>query len=275
MPRWTRCRPLELRCPICLDQASEAAKLPCGHALCGECLVSYVESLVNQGSSAAVFQIFQIWFGKVAAEQLVCPLPECRSSLPPNTLSELIRDRDGGAELFQRLIDFQAQRFVPEQGDDERLLNCPTAGCMKMLVPLELVEARADVNCPQCRQSFCAGCCQASHLGSCEEAELRRLDPEMRKLMEQESWVRCPACRHLCERESGCNFMTCPSEQCKGATFFCYLCGELLAASDHASHYEGFRGAIGLRGPFGSVCLNRQASSENFLPLVWAQVVYR
>lgn len=31
------------------------------------------------------------------------------------------------------------------------------------------------VNCPECRQSFCAACCQAAHgLESCEAAELQR-----------------------------------------------------------------------------------------------------
>merc|ERR1712238_278925 len=70
----------------------------------------------------------------------------------------------------------------------------------------------------------------------------------------------CPNCRSLCERESGCNFMTCPSEECQSKVHFCYLCGELLAASDHASHYEGFEGAVGRMGPFGSVCLNKRVA---------------
>ena len=48
-------------------------------------------------------------------------------------------------ELFQRLLDFQAQRFVPEPDDGERLLNCPTPGCVKMLVPVSLVEQKTDV----------------------------------------------------------------------------------------------------------------------------------
>ena len=70
------------------------------------------------------------------------------------------------------------------------------------------------VNCPQCRQSFCAACTQPSHIESCDEAELKRMDPAIRELMSKQNWKRCPVCRHLCERESGCNFMTCPSEQC-------------------------------------------------------------
>eukprot|EP00434_Breviolum_minutum_P020780 symbB.v1.2.018328.t1/scaffold1417.1/size119926/2 len=254
MARWARARkaaevkPVETlppverqRCPICLEDGdSQWVVLPCQHALCRECLVNYVESLVNQG--------------KVAAEQLACPLPECRSPVPTDVLQAQLH----APELFQRLLDFQAQRFVPEPDDGERLLNCPTPGCVKMLVPVSLVEQKADVNCPQCKQSFCTACTQPAHLGTCEDAELQRMDPQLREMIKKENWKRCPVCRHLCERESGCNFMTCPSEQCKGETYFCYLCGELLTSSDHAAHYEGFEGAIGLRGPFGSVCMNKR-----------------
>ena len=55
--------------------------LPCQHALCGECLVNYVESLVNQG--------------KVAAEQVACPLPECRHPVPSNVLQAHLEGHDG------------------------------------------------------------------------------------------------------------------------------------------------------------------------------------
>ena len=72
----------------------------------------------------------------------------------------------------------------------------------------------AEVNCPQCKQSFCTACTQPAHLGTCEDAELQRMDPQLREMIKRENWKRCPVCRHLCERESGCNFMTCPSEQC-------------------------------------------------------------
>ena len=55
--------------------------LPCQHALCGECLVNYVESLVNQG--------------KVAAEQVACPLPECQHPVPSNVLQAHLEGHDG------------------------------------------------------------------------------------------------------------------------------------------------------------------------------------
>jgi len=170
--------------------------------------------------------------------------------------------RGGAQRLHERLLDFQAQRI--EAGEGERLVACPTADCGKLLLPAEVADACDDVTCPTCRKSFCAGCCQASHPGmTCDAAELERMDPQFRKLLEKETWVRCPSCRHLCERESGCNFMTCPSEKCQSKTHFCYLCGEILAVADHVGHYEGFEGAVGRMGPFGSVCRNKQTADPS------------
>lgn len=246
---------LEARCPVCLEAAGAQggdAGLSCGHGFCASCAAHYVESLVDTG--------------RVSSEELCCPRPECRRPMEPDLLARLLRGPAaatvGGERLLHRLLDFQARRFVPEAGDGERLVACPTASCGKLLVPQALVEARETIVCPECAQAFCAACSLPAHAGStCEDAELAelgRLDPALRRLIENETWTRCPACRSLCERESGCNFMTCPSEDCRGKTHFCYLCGELLAASDHAGHFEGFEGAVGSRGPFGSMCQNRR-----------------
>jgi len=177
--------------------------------------------------------------------------------MPNEFISELLLLREAGVQLYERLLDFQARRFVPEAESGECFVTCPTAGCTQMLVPSEHVRDRRVVVCLVCTQPFCASCSQPAHVGlSCEAAEYERMDPELRRLIAANNWKRCPSCRHLCERESGCNFMTCPSEHCKGQTHFCYLCGELLTAADHAAHYEGFEGAIGRQGPFGSVCQN-------------------
>jgi len=237
------------RCPICLEtvpaDADCDADLPCGHMACASCIVLYLESRVNAG--------------EVSPSDLCCPLPECRQPMPDAFISGLLTSSEGGTQLHQRLLDFQAQRFVPEPEAGECLVTCPSAGCGKLLVPVEFVTDRRDVVCPLCTQPFCASCCHPAHAGvSCKEAEHETMDPELRRLIAAENLKQCPSCRHLCQRESGCNFMTCPSEQCKGQTYFCYICEEALAASDHAAHYEGFEGAAGRAGPFGSVCLNRR-----------------
>lgn len=243
-----------LRCPICLDDAESPTFFECGHSACSECLVDYLNSLVGSG--------------QVSGDQMRCPIPDCRQTFSKDFLARVLlcgrRDEQHeqrGKQLHDKLLDFQAQRYVPEADDNEKLVACPTAGCGQILVPTQVVNARENVTCPVCSAVFCAACSQLSHGNlSCETAELQRMDPELRKLLGQEDWVRCPSCRNLCERESGCNFMTCPSAQCQSQTHFCFLCGELLAATDHASHYEGFEGAVGRRGPFGSVCLNKRTT---------------
>ncbi|CAE7032510.1 RNF217 [Symbiodinium sp. KB8] len=86
------------RCPICLDNVVGQARLTCEHMLCAECLLRYVESLVNQG--------------KVAAEQLACPLPSCRTPIATNALAELLRLQPKGDDVYQRLLDFQVTPYV-------------------------------------------------------------------------------------------------------------------------------------------------------------------
>lgn len=233
------------RCPVCLEDVEADAELECGHAFCASCAVEYVKSLVNEG--------------KVSDQDLSCPETSCRHPFGDVLLRRLLISGPEGNLLYERLLDFQARRFIPEPGADEKLVACPTAGCSKALVPMDLVKACSEVCCPTCQRLFCAACSQASHVGTtCEAAELERMDPELRRLIAAQSWKRCPACRNLCERQSGCNFMTCPSEQCQSRVHFCYLCGVLLAAADHSAHFEGFEGALGKRGPFGSICANHR-----------------
>ncbi|CAD8091271.1 unnamed protein product [Paramecium sonneborni] len=44
---------------------------------------------------------------------------------------------------------------------------------------------------------------------------------------------RCPKCKNLCEKISGCNFMYC---RCK--TNFCFLCDVELIEAYHSSHFQ-------------------------------------
>jgi len=239
-----------IRCAICLEDVgfSSDAGLPCGHGVCGDCAVSYLESKVDSGD--------------VSADRLSCPIPACRLPIPDGDIARLLRATQEGSHVYARLLDLQAQRFIPDEGDGEQLVTCPSPGCGKVLVPSASVAAKEEIQCPTCFNLFCAGCGHPAHRGmECEEAELQRMDPALRKLLESENWTRCPICRNACERESGCNFMTCPSERCQGKTYFCYLCGELLTQADHAAHYEGFEEAVGREGAFGSVCRNRRVKT--------------
>eukprot|EP00929_Paragymnodinium_shiwhaense_P088613 TRINITY_DN48927_c0_g1_i2.p1 TRINITY_DN48927_c0_g1~~TRINITY_DN48927_c0_g1_i2.p1 ORF type:complete len:452 (+),score=23.29 TRINITY_DN48927_c0_g1_i2:61-1416(+) len=246
------------RCPICLDdvEPQDDACLPCGHLACATCVAMYLASCIDDGRVSD-------------KDDLCCSLPSCRRPFPEHLISSILHENhpsgpEAGARAYERLLDFQARRFVPEPSEGERLVACPTPGCSKLLVENVLVEKAKDVTCPLCACRFCAACSQASHPGmTCESAELARMDPKLLELLKSQNWKRCPECRSLCERDSGCNFMTCPSERCQGKTHFCYLCGVILTAAEHASHFEGFEGAVGRMGPFGSVCMNYREADHS------------
>lgn len=63
--------------------------------------------------------------------------------------------------------------------------------------------------------------------------EFQALPPELHSaedaalmlLAKQGHWKRCPSCRHMVERLTGCNHMVC---RCGNA--FCYACGALYHA---------------------------------------------
>ena len=69
----------------------------------------------------------------------------------------------------------------------------------------------------------------------------------MKKLIQEEGMKKCPSCGIPTSRESGCNFMTCPSQICRGRKHFCYLCGKALSEEEHFSHYKS-------TGVFGDRC---------------------
>eukprot|EP00746_Dinoflagellata_sp_MGD_P026919 gnl/MRDRNA2_/MRDRNA2_163438_c0_seq1.p1 gnl/MRDRNA2_/MRDRNA2_163438_c0~~gnl/MRDRNA2_/MRDRNA2_163438_c0_seq1.p1 ORF type:complete len:341 (+),score=39.21 gnl/MRDRNA2_/MRDRNA2_163438_c0_seq1:307-1329(+) len=204
-------------------------------------------------------------------------MPQCKSTIPQELIRTQLSSTDGGVAVYQRMLDFQAHRFVPDDEDHEHLVSCPSPGCGKFLVPKTYVSECLTVTCPECQASLCAACSQIAHApSSCKDAEDARMDTEFAQLLDSEDWVRCPVCRYVCERGHGCNFMTCPSERCQGKTYFCYICGEQLTAADRFDHYRGFENAVGenvdggpVRAPwaYGSVCQNRPHVKNRSLPV--------
>lgn len=97
---------------------------------------------------------------------------------------------------------------------------CPFKDCSAMMLILENEEegVMREAECPVCHRLFCAGCCVAWHCGvSCEEfqslneSEREREDLLLRELAEEKKWKRCPQCKFLVEKISGCLHITCRS----------------------------------------------------------------
>eukprot|EP00928_Gymnodinium_smaydae_P087104 TRINITY_DN71438_c0_g1_i1.p1 TRINITY_DN71438_c0_g1~~TRINITY_DN71438_c0_g1_i1.p1 ORF type:complete len:337 (-),score=62.68 TRINITY_DN71438_c0_g1_i1:344-1354(-) len=233
-------------CPLCFDSLTfdESVELDCLHRFCQDCFGRHLELKIREK--------------RVREEELSCPMPGCGCKVTDLQVEGAVR----ATPLWDRFLATRAQSWRPRSGDGDKLCQCPTPNCGSFLVPGG--TAKAEVRCPECKVRFCAHC-EASHPGvSCkqfaakrrEEARQAPGEAELAEAMRQEGWQRCPKCSAICERQQGCNYMTCPSDVCRGKTNFCYVCGDELTWYEHATHFPS--------GPFANVC--RKVDRTHELP---------
>lgn len=226
-------------CPVCLEKVKMdgSIQLDCDHRFCANCFSSYVSG--------------KIMDGQVAADELVCPLPDCKTEI---TVAQV--EGTASSPVWEKFLQFRMDLW--ECRADGRVIECPTQKCGKFLVELNVDIA----TCPRCGQEFCGRCGDQKHEGiSCDSLKAWRqqndAEESFEELMEQQQWRRCPRCRAPSERESGCNFMQCRSSICRKRTYWCYVCGKELSKEEHYAHFP--------RGPYEDECCETdQAPFECF-----------
>merc|ERR1712217_405097 len=181
----------------------------------------------------------------VADNELVCPMPGCGAEITVMQVEGAMT----GTALWEKFLQFRMNLWVPSSTDGA-IVECPTPGCGKFVVPRGMEFAA----CPVCKREFCPKCGLDKHEGSTCEAyrawlnENSNAERHFEELMAQEQWKRCPVCSAPSERESGCNFMQCRSATCRKKTYWCYVCGKNLPKAEHYAHYP--------RGPYEDECNN-------------------
>lgn len=218
-------------CPLCIERYTidQGIELDCKHSLCVECFKNYLESKIKEA--------------QVAEDELICPIPKCKREI---TVAQ-VEGAMAGSPLWDKFLHFRMNLWRPTD-EEGRIVECPTPDCNRFLVP----PGDDFVRCPRCRVEFCPKCGSKEHKGvTCEQyrawqAQNANVDQNFEELMAAEQWRRCPACSAPSERESGCNFMQCRSENCRKRTYWCYVCGLQLRKEDHYSHYP--------RGPYEDEC---------------------
>ncbi|CAD7969727.1 unnamed protein product [Amoebophrya sp. A120] len=247
-------------CPLCFEDfpETEMITLDCKHRFCSEDFLNFLTSKITDG--------------QVADDELTCPMPECREKQkkdPSNNLhaattipvhlieTELrlkkqqrktIAEGERLEELWEKFLQFRLKIFQPKTG---KIVLCPKCET-QTIVNQNLIS----VTCPECSHKFCPKCGEKPHpkFAKCEDykqylLETSQGDQKLETLLEEENWCRCPVCSIPVERESGCNFMQCPSPLCRNKTFFCYVCGEKVDKDNHYAHYQ--------KGPYEDFCVNR------------------
>jgi len=237
-------------CPLCFEttRLDHGVELDCRHRVCRGCFSGYLQVKITEK--------------RVTEEELCCPMPVCKGEVTVPQLEGVLR----GTPLWDRFLATRAELWRPSlpsgasgRGQAELLCECPSPACgERFLVPPSVAEAR----CPKCTRSFCR--CRSRHPGqSCEAcatggASTQSADQELEQLIAQNRWQRCPKCGSVSERETGCNYMTCFSEKCRGKVCFCYLCGVELSTIEHYTHFP--------HGLFENACVKVDRRDDEAMP---------
>ncbi|KAF8931811.1 hypothetical protein BGZ47_011686 [Haplosporangium gracile] len=173
----------------------EALKLGCSlhtgkdHAFCLECLARYIDTQV-----------------KAQAWPIVCPHENCQEVVSSFAVETLL-----GSEALQW------HRLAVEHAIQKKIY-CPSNACGRLIDGDRNDEGEpVDRHCPYCNKPFCAMCHGEAHKGiNCQQ----RLDKIFQNMATDSKWKSCPSCKHMIEKESGCDHMT-----CRCGNQFCYVCG--------------------------------------------------
>ncbi|ETV85027.1 hypothetical protein, variant 1 [Aphanomyces astaci] len=204
-------------CPICLDPvvpnpsspAADAAgvsttmteptsyELSCSHVYCYHCIKTYVAKKVDDR--------------KVDADQLTCPMVECRSAISVVNILQTTTEA-----TFLKYM-----RFV-QQNQFERMPHgrwCPSASCDAMV---DCNPKIATFQCSFCKTKGCFKCGNLSHpFRTCHQAmDAQYRDWEARQRRTSNPVKACPSCGVRIWKLDGCAHMTC--SKCRHE--WCWVC---------------------------------------------------
>ncbi|KAG8933606.1 hypothetical protein FRC02_011528 [Tulasnella sp. 418] len=182
------------------DQLLDGLVLPCpgSHEYCVICIARHVEEELGKGSE--VKTVFPI------------RCPECPqgSWSITNDIAEII--------LSSALLE---RWHLQKLRDSIVKIHCPYPQC-SALVEVPSPERLRDAACPACYGMICVRCRAPWHtaLTCTEYIERNMAEQLMYDLAKRSGWRRCPQCKIIVERSTGC-----PHMSCRCGHHFCYRCG--------------------------------------------------
>ncbi|KAF9447653.1 hypothetical protein P691DRAFT_104923 [Macrolepiota fuliginosa MF-IS2] len=177
-------------CIVCNDELSSLAgrlETPCGHFYCPGCVSSLVKTYISQPFPLA-------------------PLRCCPGPLAPIPPWFVYRFIDNALRMAL------GEKIIEAETPFDRRIYCPQDDCRKFIDLARVAPAAraiGSITCPntKCRVSICLGCRELVHQGvSCER---NADDTQATKIQRQFGWGRCPGCRFVVEKVSGCSSVSC------------------------------------------------------------------
>lgn len=186
----------------------------CDHRYCHDCVQMSIDFLISEGK---------------VGDEISCP--ECQSPLSYHIIMAVL-----DAETGQKYDRFLMRNFQGNPG--EKFVMCigkPGVNCdFGQLVS----DVREDYKCPQCQARFCPKCRLDVHPKlTCEQQRANKAfeGSPFEEQLKAGLMKICPWCNSPIEKDAGCKYMTCPSEQCQKIRHFCWDCMAKLTKK-HEEH---------------------------------------
>ena len=205
-------------CPICYDEVSHPEQLGCGHIYCSGCLRHYLAS----APETKTFPL--VCLGDETACKMPISLPLIRQFMTP--------------QAFQALVEAAFRSYLDQHSQE--LKYCTTPDCQQIY--RHSPETRI-LQCPSCFSSICSACDEEAHEGiTCQERRDQKNPSVQDRLFNEwadEHGKRCPECKSVIEKISGCNHIT-----CRCGAHFCWKCGKTFRSDEIYPHMNTAHGGI-------------------------------
>jgi hypothetical protein len=204
-------------CPVCLNEASPAVPLACGHTFCRGCLKRYLLAAVDH----TFFPLKCLGGGGTCEARVSLAL--AKQLLPPDAFDAVV------AAAFSAHVQTHPSEFH----------FCPTPDCPQVY---RAAREGVFIQCPSCLVRICPNCHSDAHDGlSCAEAG--NGDDLFQEWAGKRGVKQCPGCKIGIEKDEGCNHMVCTV--CK--THICWVCSQTFPNGDGIyAHMHSEHGGFGL-----------------------------
>ena len=205
-------------CMICYDDVRASRMVDfafgacqCAGTACRGCVRRYLSMSIREGD---VFPL-RCMMCNENPHDLGDALPASFEADLACTVASIVRP-----DQFERFLRFRTLKATPGA------VECPNCGT------IDVRKRRSPkVTCSTCEHEYCAEHEDAHPNESCRSFRKRTRDSEgSSKRWKSKHAVKCPKCKVVTEKESGCNHMTC---RC-GANW-CWLCGRAFKSTSR--HY--------------------------------------
>lgn len=146
----------------------------CGHHYCPGCLHTLFDLSIKN--------------------ETLFPTRCCQVSIPLDSARPFL-----SATLAQKFLEKRLELSTPDR------TYCSRSTCSSFIPPAEISTWTSTATCFQCLTATCTICKGPAHDGNCPPDVRTQLVLDVAR---QQGWQRCYNCRHLVERDNGCNQIT-------------------------------------------------------------------